>query len=203
MKKTAHIDNYKKMFHELKITVQSTENRILESDSFFSDNANFFTKSFIVIMCAYLESYLKDILMDVIDEMNDRLSKNRVPYNLIKWSLASKSDKKREEQEEKEEINIRFEKFSINIKRKELDEFISGNPYRTEILFNNFGINLKDDPTFKGHKVKLNSIIGKRNAIVHHNDAASDIAPNDIKEYIDFFIEYIENIDNLIVEHIK
>lgn len=193
MNKTVHIDNYKKLFEELKIMVESTEKKILDSDDFFSNHANFFTKSFIVTMCAYLESYLKDALMIVIVEMNKRLDKNRIPYNLVQWSISS--DKR---ELKNSELN---KNFSINIKKKELDEFISGNPYRTESLFKNFGIDLGGDTTFQGQKDKLNAIVGKRNSIIHHNDEASDITFLDIVEHIDFAIKYIENIDRLITHH--
>jgi hypothetical protein len=193
MNKTAHIDNYKRLFEELKIMVESTEKKILDSDDFFSNHANFFTKSFIVTMCAYLESYLKDALMIVIAEMNNRLNKNRIPYNLVQWSISS--DKR---EVKNSELN---KNFYINIKRKELDEFISGNPYRTESLFKNFGIDLGGDTTFQGQKEKLNAIVGKRNSIIHHNDEASDITFRDIVEHIDFSIKYIENIDRLIIHH--
>lgn len=195
MNKTAHIDNYKILFQELKLMVEATEKKILDSDSFFSNHANFFTKSFIVTMCAYLESYLKDALMIVIVEMNNRLDKNRIPYNLVQWSISS--DKR---ELKNSELN---KNFSINIKKKELDEFISGNPYRTESLFKNFGIDLGGDTTFQGQKDKLNAIVGKRNSIIHHNDEASDITFLDIVGHIDFSIEYIENIDRLIVHHTK
>jgi hypothetical protein len=63
MNKTTHIDNYRKLFDDLRVMVQSTEKKILNSEDYFLNNANFFTKSFIVTMCAYLESYLKDALM--------------------------------------------------------------------------------------------------------------------------------------------
>lgn len=199
MNKTAHIDNYKNLFQELRVMVEATEKNILDSNSFFSKHVNFFTKAFIVTLCAYLESYLKDALMVVIDETNNRLDKNPVPYNLVKWSLSSTSEKNDKKREEK----LRFENFTINIKKKELDEFISGNPYRTESLFKNFGIDLGGDTTFQGQKDKLNAIVGKRNSIIHHNDEASDITFLDIVEHIDFSIEYIENIDRLIVHHAK
>lgn len=196
MNKTAHIDNYTRLFQELKVMVEATERKILDSDGFFSSHANFFTKSFIVTMCAYLESYLKDALMVIIAEMNNRLDTNRIPYNLVKWSLSSDTDKRQLKDKE-----FQFKNLTIDIKKRDLDEFISGNPYRTESLFKNFGIDLGQDATFKQQKDRLNSIIGKRNSIVHHNDEASDISLLDIVEQIDFFIEYIENIDRLIVYH--
>lgn len=195
MNKTTHIDNYRKLFDDLRVMVQSTEKKILNSEDYFLNNANFFTKSFIVTMCAYLESYLKDVLMLFIDNVNNRLLKNQVPYNLVKWSLSS--DKKKEDKDSK------FEHFCIDIDRKELDDYISGNPFRTATLFSKFGIDLNGNGVFQEQKDKLNAIIGKRNNIIHHNDEASDISLRDISEHIEFFVSYIENIDSLIVQHTK
>jgi hypothetical protein len=176
--------------------VVTTESKVLDGDSsdiFFSINANFFTKSFVVIMCAYLESYLKDVLMVVVDEMNDRLNETKIPHNLIKWSLSP---------DKKDLKGAKFENLNIAIRRTELDDFISGNPYRTENLFKNFGINLSENDIFKNQKERVNSIVGKRNSIIHHNDNASDISFGDITAHIDFFIEYTKNIDNLVANHI-
>jgi hypothetical protein len=198
MNKTAHLDNYKQLFQELRVMVLSTEEKILESDSYFSSHANFFTKSFVVTMCAYLESYLKDVLMVIIDEMNNRLDQNSIPYNLVKWSLSSASDKKQLKGEE-----LKFKTLKIDIKKKELDEFISGNPFRTENLFKNFGIDLGKDDVFKEQKDRINAIVGKRNSIIHYNDDASDLSLHDIVEHIELFIRYTENIDRIVVQHIK
>ena len=197
MNRTVHFESYHDLFIELKGLVVTTESKVLDSDNpdaFFSNNANFFTKSFIVIMCAYLESYLKDVLMVVIGEMNDRLNETKIPHNLIKWSLSP---------DKKELKGAKFENLNIAISRTELDDFISGNPYRTETLFKNFGINLSENDVFKNQKERVNTIVRKRNSIIHHNNNASDISFGDITAHIDFFIEYTENIDNLVANHIS
>jgi hypothetical protein len=112
---------------------------------------------------------------------------------LIKWSL--KKDLKENE--------LKFEDFNLDIKREKLDDFISGNPFKTENLFKNLGMNLGENSIFREQKDKLNTIISKRNNIIHHNDEASDISLKDISEHIEFFVSYIENIDSLIVQHTK
>jgi hypothetical protein len=38
-------------------------------------------------MCAYLEDFIKDISMMLVDEMNTRLKPAKIPYNLVKWSF--------------------------------------------------------------------------------------------------------------------
>ena len=196
MNNTQHKDSYINQLEKLKEIIEIAKSRIVSEppDDFFKNNANFFTKSFLVVMCAYLESYLKDALMVIIDETNNKLSQSRLPHNLVRWSLNR-------EKEFKDDDSI-FGDFKISIKKKELDDYISGSPFRTEKLFNKFGINLKNDATFNSHKERINTIVVKRNKILHHNDDASDVSNNDLIENISAIIEYITNIDKLICSHI-
>lgn len=197
MIETASLKDYLKLLDELKKIVDETNNRVTSSvpDDFFSKNVNFFTKSFMVLMCAYLESYLKDALMEIVEEMNDRLSKNCLPQNLIRWSFSIHKDLKPDE--------IQYANLKIGIERKNLDEHISGNPFRTSVLFAKFGIDLNSDPIYDSQKDKINTIIVKRNNILHHNDDASDISLKDIKSNIDFIKLYISNLDSLIANHLR
>jgi hypothetical protein len=47
-----------------------------------------------------------------------------------------------------------------------------------------------------------NTIVVKRNKVVHHNDEASDISNDDLKNYIDSLKKYLANIDKEICLHI-
>ena len=176
--------------------IETTNSRIIsdEPDVFFLDNSNFFTKSFLVIMCAYLESYLKDALMVVIDETNEKLAQRNIPHNLIKWSLNIDKEFK--------DADSKIEPLKIKIKKKELDDFISGSPFRTRELFKKFGIILEQDPIFLSQKERINNIVLKRNKIVHHNDDASDISNDDLKGNIKILSDYITNLDKLICSQI-
>lgn len=145
-------------------------------------------------MCAYLESYLKDVLMVIIDVANSKLNQAKLSHNLIKWSLNIDKEFK--------DADSKFEDFKISIKKKDLDEFISGSPHRTKDLFKKLGINLENDTIFKSQKERINAIVVKRNKIVHHNDEASDVSNSDLIENIKAIKEYIENIDNLIYSHL-
>ena len=192
MDNTTHKETYKTQLEKLKEIIEIANSRIVEEtpDEFFQNNANFFSKSFLVVMCAYLESYLKDALMVIIDDANNKLLQNKLPHNLIKWSLNIEKELK--------EGDYKFEDFKIPIKKKELDDFISGNPFRTKDLFKKLGINLDNDSLFNSQKERINAIVVKRNKILHHNDDASDVSNTDLIENITAINEYISNIDRVI-----
>ena len=73
-------------------------------------------------MCAYLESYLKDIAFSRIDAVNRQLLSIAVPHNLIKWNMLYPKNF--------DEKDGKFENLNISIKKKDLDEYVSGNPYK-------------------------------------------------------------------------
>ena len=194
MDKTQYIDTYTEQLAKLKTIIETANSRIVsdDPDSFFQDNVNFFSKSFLVLMCVYLESYLKDVFMVVVDEANRKLELHNLPYNLIKWSLDTKKDFK----------DGKFEDFKIRVKKKDLDDFISGNPYRTKDLCVKFGINLEDDSIYNIQKEAINSIIRKRNNVIHYNDDASDVSNADLLTYLDSISNYISNIDKIICNNV-
>lgn len=190
------LNEYFTLFDKLKDLVVQTEIRTLSdtSEDYFVLYVNFFTKSFIVISCAYLESYLKDISMLVIEEMNLRLKKNRVPHNLIKWCLnKDKAFNKND---------YKFEPMEIGLKIDDIDEDISANVYKTISLFKKLGINLESNSDFEEYKDIIGTLVEKRNNIVHHNDDASDISFSDICYDIDIIKKYINLVDGEVASHI-
>ena len=112
MDNTIHKESYINQLNKLIEIISTSNNRIIsnEPDVFFIENSNFFTKSFLVIMCAYLESYLKDALMVVIDETNIKLAQRNIPHNLIKWSLNIDKDFK--------DSDSKIEPLKIKIRKK-------------------------------------------------------------------------------------
>ncbi|MCD8433608.1 hypothetical protein LNJ05_12625 [Tenacibaculum finnmarkense genomovar ulcerans] len=189
------LTNYKGLLTDLNNLNKETEQKVISRtpDEFVTRNINFFTKSFTITICAYLESFLKDISMTVIDESNRKLGETKFAYNLIKWSVT-----KKKELRDLSDSELSFEDLKINISRKELDDFISASPYKTEKLFKKIGVNLYENETYNEQKDKVQSIVTKRNNIVHHNDNASDISFNDIDSNIKIILNYMENIDLLI-----
>lgn len=196
MDKTTHKDSYILQLEKLKSIIDATNIRIIADppDILIYENANFFTKAFLITMCAYLESYLKDVLMVIVDELNTRLSTTKLPHNLVKWSLNTDKEFKDNE--------FKYEPLKIAIKKKELDDYISGNPFKTKELFKKFGIDLEKNVLFNGQKEEINLIVVKRNKILHHNDEASDVTNKDLINNIKSLVEYITNLDALICKHL-
>ena len=91
--------------------------------------------------------------------------------------------------------SFQFNHLKIKIKKKQLDEHISGSPYQTVKLFRNIGIDLEALDEFNDLKEKINMIVVKRNKILHHNDDASDISFSDIIGYISDIDRYMKVLD--------
>ena len=197
---TKAFHNYKEKLSDLKNTIIDCNNIIISDNptGFVYDNANFLTKSFLITLCGYLESYLKDALEILILDYNDRIKNENYPYNLIRWSIENKDKSDSKVQTLLEKKKTRFENLEIKLKKKDLDSFISGNPFRTNELFKMFGFELDKNEKFIEYKEKINLIVIKRNNILHHNDNASDISNSDILSYIEEIENYSKNIDEQI-----
>jgi hypothetical protein len=55
---------------------------------------------------------------------------------------------------------------------------------------------------FNSQKEEINSIVVKRNKILHHNDEASDVSNKDLIDNIIAIKNYIINIDDIICKHL-
>ena len=189
-------NDYKIQLEKLKEVVNKTnENSVAEEPyPFFEENINFFTKSFLVNICAYLESFIKDITYSCIENINSRIESTEIPHNLILWDLNYGKEIK--------EKAFGFKNLKVNIKKKDLDAHISGSPYRTKDLFKNIGIDLESNQKYVDFKDNINMIVVKRNKVLHHNDDASDISFNDILNFIDVVDNYMEVLYNC-TEEIK
>jgi len=196
MDRTPYKESYILQLGQLKAIIDITNGRMISDplDTLIYENTNFFSKAFLVTMCAYLESYLKDALMVVIDQMNVRLQSAKLPHNLVKWSLNIDKELKDSE--------FKFEQLKITIKKKQLDDYISGNPFKTKDLFKKFGIDLEQNQLFNSQKEEINAIVVKRNKILHHNDEASDVSSTDLTNNIESLTKYIKNIDEILCRHL-
>lgn len=196
--------NFESILDDLKVTVTSC-NEIIISDNpvnFVYENSNFLTKSFLISLCGYLETYIKDVLELLINDYNERISAENYPYNLIRWSIENKDKNDSKIQALLDKKKGRYEDLEIKIKKKDLDPFISGNPFRTRELFTMFGIDLNKVDAFLYRKDIINQIIVKRNNILHHNDEASDLSNPDIILYIKEIRDYCTHLDAQIEQRI-
>lgn len=194
---TKAFQNFVGKLNDLKITISDC-NSILISDNpakFVYENANFLTKSFLISLCGYLESYLKDALEILINDYNQRITVDSFPYNLVRWSIECKDKPSSAVSSLLDKKKTRFEDLQIKLKKKDLDPFISGSPFRTRDLFTMFGIDLNSVDHFANNKENINQIIVKRNNILHHNDDASDISNQDVLIYINEIQQYSKKLD--------
>lgn len=179
---------YKKLYESLKDIIKKSEKRVVNEhpDSLFFDNINYFIKSYLISICTYLEAYLQDVAYQHVQRLNERISKASIPKNYVLWRL-------------KKDIKIKdlhFEYFDIDISKKELSDQLSGNPYKTINLFRYLGIDIAKQEDFQRFKDLVNTVVNKRNNIIHHNDKAMDISFLDLLFFIDTFLVYMKAIDD-------
>ena len=181
---------YKAGLVELQTIVQKTETAIVSESSqdlLVSANVNFFAKSFLISICAHLEMCIKDIIFTVATELDRRLSLASIPTTFIEWRYSQKK--------KMESPGQQIQPAGIGMTRKEIDELVSGNVYRTKDALALVGVELSaDKAAWESWKEMIQSMVTKRNNIVHHNDAASDLSLGDIRQYISLTMNYIDFI---------
>ncbi len=129
-----HLIEYKAQLTDLQKIVIDINNKVLSdsSDPFFINNLNYLTKSFLVTICAYLESFIKEITYTTIQNYNHRLNGLGIPTNLTKWAFNPKT--------KIDDKQLKFTELTFNIKKKDLDDHVSANPFKTIKLFKQIGI---------------------------------------------------------------
>lgn len=191
MEETNQIVDYRLRFDKLKEIIESTNKHIInDSESLICENVNFYIKTYLIMQCVYLESYIKEVLLFYVGEINRQIENIKVPYNLVKWSFSISSLLK--DKDKKDSI------YKIEMSIKDIDQHISANPYRTKELLVHFGIDMSENENFNQLLEKINSIVTRRNNIVHYNDDASDVSPNDLIVNINIIKDYMNIIDNAI-----
>lgn len=185
-------EKYASLLTTLKNIIAQSNTRVLSdsSDDIFSGNVNFFVKSYLINICTYLEAYLKDVAFEYSTRVSRRLTEAKIPHNFI-YSKFSKEIKERD---------LKYANSSVLYSKKDLSDIISGNPYKTINAFKLIGVDLNSSEKFLGHKSLIETIVNKRNNIIHHNDDASDISFTDLIVHIDIFLEYMTSIEEVMRE---
>jgi hypothetical protein len=176
-------DRYRALLDSLKCIVKTSQDRAIrdESDILFTENVNFFVKSYLISTCTYLEAYLQDTAYDLAKGICARVNSAQIPHNFLYWQTAK----------EVKEKELKFSAAVFNLSKQEISDEISANPYRTIKLFRFLGVDLTKEEGFNKNKDFINAVVVKRNNIVHHNDAANDVSFSDIEKYIDVFVGYM------------
>ncbi len=183
-------DKYEGLLSKLKAIIMQSQQRVLaeEPDEIFSGNVNFFVKSYLINICTYLEAYLQDVAFEHTSRISNRLKSISVPHNFLYWRLAKDVKDK----------DLSFEYAEYKVTKKDLSDSISGNPYKTIKAFKFIGIDLNSSGKFQENKDVINSVVIKRNNIIHHNDDASDISFYDLIINIDVFLDYMASIEETV-----
>src|SRR5476651_1314280 len=165
MENTECYERYRSLFLSLNEIVKGTEQHtILDDNVFFKRNVNFFVKSYLIILCTYLESYLTEAAAWHCDKINSRLKEACLPHNFLLWRV-------KKEFKDKE---LKYSNADLKVDKSEISDGLSGNPYKTIKAFSYLGVNLVSSDEFNLNKDVINTIVTKRNNIIHHNDNAND-----------------------------
>lgn len=179
--------HYLGLFNSLKEIIVKSQERLVQDvpDPFFVDHSNFLVKSYLICLCSYLEAFLKDVALEHVDRIKQQIIQANVPHNIVVWSLDTKVQDK----------DLAYKQFSLPLSKKDVDDELSGNPFRTAKLFCYIGIDLESNEEFKRNRELVNAVVAKRNNIIHHNDAATDTSLGDLLGHINVFIEYAKAIE--------
>lgn len=189
---------YIELMESIEQIIEETKGRVLAvtPDVFFENNVNFFVKAYLITICTYLESYLKDIAHCRVELISNKVKEAKVPQNLVRWYLADFKELK--------DGHARFEDLVIKIKKKDLGDHISGQPHRTFDLFKYIGLDLNACAGFTEGKEGIKNIVNKRNNIIHHNDDASDVTLGDllvytanVKSYMSAIADTVQQSNNI------
>ncbi|WP_146097996.1 HEPN domain-containing protein [Xanthomonas arboricola] len=181
-------ERYKLGLAELELMVRATEQEVVagnNSSPLLTSNINFFTKSFLISLCAHIEMCVKEIVFVIAKDIDERAKAASIPPALIEWRYGVKK---------KPDVpnNLSLE---IGMTRKEVDDLVSGNVYRTKEALACVGIDLaKDKVNWETWKELIQTIVKRRNNIVHHDDDASDLSLGDVRKYIESAQGYIDFI---------
>ncbi len=178
----ANVRSLQSLIGEVQTTVTNSP-----FDGFCATHINFLTKSFLINLCCSVELFLKDLVTERIRHYDEILKLARIPHNIFQWSEWSEAGKPKEK-------NLNYAEFRLKIDGKRVDSVISPNPFKTIECFQLIGIDLLKYEKVKNNKELINSLVQKRNKIIHYNDSATDISLGDVLQFINTSVEYSQAI---------
>ncbi len=187
MTKSPAYDGVEELISRLDSFIKETISKTVSDDDYVIDNANFFSKSFLVMLCAYLEGYIKEVVAFHVAHHEELLKQAKLPNNLLRWSILKNKFKVPDENN--------FDLFSLNISDSEIDKNVSANPYTITPFFCRLGIKLDEKEEYTDLAEKVETIVNLRNSIIHHNDDASGLTLGDILDNSSTVLKYINAID--------
>lgn len=176
-----------------KVLKESRDRVITSSDSLFVKNVNLFSRSYLINLCTYLESYLTEITIKLFERHCKCINQYSVPEVFILASLSSWSvDKK----------SRAVRNYNVSYAKKDIESFldankISGNIKKTLNVFELLGIEL-DNKLNSAIKDQISSIVNKRNDIVHRNNDVTETSLSDIVQHIKTVRLYMQEIEKII-----
>lgn len=185
---------YIAMYDSLRGIILTSQERVIDEnpDELFLNNINFFVKAYLINIYTYLESFLQEIALQYGKKINDKITAAKIPQNYVHWRLATKKHK---------DADYTFMPLDLPVDSKIISSDLSANIFKTIDLFRNFGIDLTKDRDFQKNKGVVNTVVTKRNNIIHHNDNASDVTFPDLLAHIDIFVEYMKAINRSVSSH--
>lgn len=183
-------EKYENLYDKLISIIQISENRVLaeNQDALFLENVNFFVKSYLINICSYLEAYLQDLAFEYAKVINERIKNAKIPFNFIYWKVSKDPKDK----------YLKYEQAAYPANKKDISDELSANPYKTIKIYRYLGVDLTSENGFNDNKDLVNTVVTKRNNIVHHNDSAMDISFSDLIVNIEVFKSYMEAIKNAV-----
>lgn len=178
---------YEILFLSLREVIITSQKRVIDEnpDELFIDNVNFFVKSYLISICSYLEAYLQDIAFKYSQKVSGRIAGANIPHNFVYWRMISSL----------KDNQLKYADIELSVSKKDISDNISANPYKTLKLFQLLGVDLSKKDGFEANKDLINTVVIKRNNIIHHNDRAADVSFGDLLSYIDVIIPYMKAVE--------